>query len=95
MMSTPGTPPPPRRTPPPVAVPVTVDPGTVRVGDQLLIAGQAFTILDMAVLAGGGRRLVFHSGETFTMRPTTVLWATRLITPRTARIRPPRGIGRP
>ncbi|MDT0308959.1 hypothetical protein RM780_18610 [Streptomyces sp. DSM 44917] len=61
---------------------VTVDARTVRLGDQLLIAGQAFTITDMTALPRGARRLRFATGETFTMLPATVLYATRLVTPR-------------
>ncbi|MDT0307919.1 hypothetical protein RM780_13230 [Streptomyces sp. DSM 44917] len=61
---------------------VTVDPGTVRLGDQLLVGGQVFTVRDMTALPRGGRRLDFHDGTSFTMRPTTVLYAMRAVDPR-------------
>ncbi|MDT0308611.1 hypothetical protein RM780_16830 [Streptomyces sp. DSM 44917] len=64
---------------PGTVVGVTVDPGTVRVGDQMLFAGQAFTVADLTVLPGGGRRLAFESGEAFLMRSTTVLYAMRRV----------------
>ncbi|MDT0343053.1 hypothetical protein [Streptomyces litchfieldiae] len=52
-----------------------------------MIGGQPFTVLDMTTLAGGAKRLAFASGETFTMRPTTVLWAARRFDPRLSRRR--------
>ncbi|MDT0307659.1 hypothetical protein RM780_11880 [Streptomyces sp. DSM 44917] len=56
---------------------VVVDPVTVRCGDQILVGGQVFTVRDMRALPRGGKRLDFHDGTSFTMRPTTVLWASR------------------
>ncbi|MDT0305520.1 hypothetical protein RM780_00880 [Streptomyces sp. DSM 44917] len=64
-----------------VAIGVTVDARTVRLGDQLLLAGQAFTVADMTALFRGGRRLEFTTGETFTMKAHTVLYATRTVRP--------------
>ncbi|MDT0306292.1 hypothetical protein RM780_04855 [Streptomyces sp. DSM 44917] len=64
-----------------IAIGVTVDPLTIRVGDQLLLAGQAFTVADMTATPRGGRRLEFTSGESFTMRAHTVHYATRTIRP--------------
>ncbi|MGK5532885.1 hypothetical protein [Streptomyces sp. URMC 129] len=60
-----------------VMVTVEVDASTVRRGDQLMIGGQVFTVSDMIALAQGAKRLEFTTGESFTMRPTTVLWITR------------------
>ncbi|RKN55071.1 hypothetical protein D7231_34845, partial [Streptomyces klenkii] len=62
-----------------VAHGLVVDAGSVRCGDQLLVGGQALTVVDMAALPRGGRRLTFGTGETFTMGPATVVWATRTI----------------
>ncbi|MDT0305464.1 hypothetical protein RM780_00595 [Streptomyces sp. DSM 44917] len=64
-----------------VAMGVTVDSQTIRVGDQLFLGGQAFTVSDMSVVPRGGRRLEFASGESFTMRAHTVLYATRSVRP--------------
>lgn len=58
-------------------VSVTVDVNTVRLGDQLMVGGQVFTVADMTALARGARRLDFGSGESFTMGPATVLYALR------------------
>ncbi|MDT0309275.1 hypothetical protein RM780_20255 [Streptomyces sp. DSM 44917] len=71
-----------------IAIGVTVDTRTIRLGDQLLIAGQAFTVADMTALPHGGRRLYFTTGETFTMAAHTVLYATRLQTPARRQVRP-------
>ncbi|MDT0310676.1 hypothetical protein RM780_27595 [Streptomyces sp. DSM 44917] len=60
-------------------VPVTVDATSVRVGDQLLVGGQVFTVRDMTALPRGGRRLDFHDGTSYTMRRATVLYVTRLV----------------
>ncbi|MDT0310521.1 hypothetical protein RM780_26765 [Streptomyces sp. DSM 44917] len=65
---------------------VTVDASTVRLGDQILVGGQCYTVTDMTALPRGGRRLEFNGGESFTMRATTVLWATRR-----RPVAPPRG----
>ncbi|MDT0346874.1 hypothetical protein [Streptomyces litchfieldiae] len=64
---------------------VEVDAGTVRRGDQVMVGGQAFTVADMTTLPRGGKRLHFATGETLTMRRTTVLWATRRYDPRLRR----------
>ncbi|MDT0307414.1 hypothetical protein RM780_10610 [Streptomyces sp. DSM 44917] len=56
---------------------VMVDSSTVRRGDEILIGGQAYAVSDMVALPRGGRRLEFASGESFTMRASTVMWATR------------------
>ncbi|MDT0306886.1 hypothetical protein RM780_07905 [Streptomyces sp. DSM 44917] len=56
---------------------VMVDASSVRRGDEILIGGQAYAVVDMAALPRGGRRLEFASGESFTMRASTVMWATR------------------
>jgi tartrate dehydratase beta subunit/fumarate hydratase class I family protein len=64
-----------------IAIGITVDTRTIRVGDQLLFGGQAFTVRDMTALPHGGRRLDFTSGESFTMRARTVLYATRAVRP--------------
>ncbi|MDT0306521.1 hypothetical protein RM780_06045 [Streptomyces sp. DSM 44917] len=63
------------------AIGVTVAPRTIHGGDQLLIAGRAFTITDMTATPHGGRRLDFTGGESFTMKAHTVLYATRTIRP--------------
>ncbi len=52
-----------------------------------MVGGQSLTVRDMTAVAGGGKRLEFASGEFFTMRPTTVLWAARRVSPRIARPR--------
>ncbi|MGK5533206.1 hypothetical protein [Streptomyces sp. URMC 129] len=57
----------------------------MRRGDQLSIGGQVFVVSDMVSLAQGAKRLEFTGGESFTMRPTTVLWATRRVSPRLRR----------
>ncbi|MDT0307282.1 hypothetical protein RM780_09935 [Streptomyces sp. DSM 44917] len=62
---------------------VTIDPTSVRIGDQLLIGGQVFTIRNMTALPYGSRRLDFHDGTSFTMRRHTVLWAVRRRAPGT------------
>ncbi|ARQ68516.1 hypothetical protein [Streptomyces marincola] len=67
---------------PGVLVSVEVDAGTVRRGDQVMIGGQVFTVLDMAAMRGGARRLQFASGESLIMLRTTVLWAARRVSPR-------------
>ncbi|UCM87476.1 hypothetical protein [Streptomyces marincola] len=59
-----------------------IDAGTVRRGDQLMIGGQAFVVEDMTSMAHGAKRLIFTTGETFTLRRTTVLWAARCVDPR-------------
>ncbi|WP_049572731.1 hypothetical protein [Streptomyces sp. SBT349] len=69
-----------------VLVSVEVDAGTVRLGDQLVIGGQVFTVRDMMVLPHGRKRLDFGSGESFTLRGTTVLWAARRVDPRRRRL---------
>ncbi|RKN61919.1 hypothetical protein D7231_32120 [Streptomyces klenkii] len=67
---------------------VMVDPGSIRLGDQIVIGGQALLVQDMVALPHGGRRLEFASGESFTMRASTILWAARRRVP--ARARTPR-----
>ncbi len=68
-----------------VQIAVEVDAGSVRRGDQLMVGGQCFTVEDMVTMAHGSKRLLFTSGESFTMRPTTVLWASRRASPRLRR----------
>ncbi|WP_049580377.1 hypothetical protein [Streptomyces sp. SBT349] len=68
-----------------VLVSVEVDATTVRRGDEIMIGGQIFTVSDLTAAPRGGKRLEFASGETFLLRPHTVLWAARRISPR----RPP------
>ncbi|MDT0344549.1 hypothetical protein [Streptomyces litchfieldiae] len=68
-----------------VLMAIEVDAATIRIGDQLMIGGQAFTVLDMVTMGVDVKRLHFASGETFTMRRDTVLWATRRIDPRLRR----------
>ncbi|MDT0342783.1 hypothetical protein [Streptomyces litchfieldiae] len=75
---------------PGVLVSLEVDAGTVQRGDQLMIGGQAFTVQDMTTIARGAKRLEFATGESFTMRPTTILWAARRIDPRLSRWNRPR-----
>ncbi|MDT0306213.1 hypothetical protein RM780_04455 [Streptomyces sp. DSM 44917] len=65
-----------------VHVPVTVDATTVLVGDEIAIGGRMYTVRNLLALPRGGRRLEFDGGETFTMQPATVLYATRLVNPR-------------
>ncbi|RKN54954.1 hypothetical protein D7231_34925 [Streptomyces klenkii] len=64
-----------------IAIGVTVDIHSIRVGDQLMLGGQVFTVRDMIALRHGDRRLEFTGGESFTMRPHTVLYATRAVRP--------------
>ncbi|MDT0306744.1 hypothetical protein RM780_07180 [Streptomyces sp. DSM 44917] len=78
-----------------VAMGVAVDTHTIRVGDQLLIAGQAFTIEDMTALPRNAKRLHFTSGESFTMQAHTVLYATRATRPDTTGARSGRARPRP
>ncbi|WP_049578082.1 hypothetical protein [Streptomyces sp. SBT349] len=61
-----------------VRVSVEVDVYTVRRGDRVMIGGQPFVVCDLRE----GWRLEFETGEVFTMRRTTVLWAARLMNPR-------------
>ncbi|UCM91022.1 hypothetical protein [Streptomyces marincola] len=65
-----------------VLVSVEIDATTVAVGDQVMIGGQGFTVHDMAAAGSGRKRLLFTTGETFTMQRTTVLWAARRVDPR-------------
>ena len=66
--------------PPGVLVPTEVNATTVRRGDLLTIGGKALVVRDLIALPVGGRRLALDSGESFTMRPTTVLTVNRRIT---------------
>ncbi|UCM90989.1 hypothetical protein [Streptomyces marincola] len=68
-----------------VQIAVEVDARTVRRGDQLMIGGQCFTVGDMTALGPGRKRLLFTTGETFTLHARTVLWAARLVDPRLRR----------
>ncbi len=68
-----------------VLVAVEVDAATIARGDQLMIAGQVFTVADLTAMQGGAKRLVFASGESFVMTRATVLWAARRTDPRLAR----------
>ncbi|MDT0342675.1 hypothetical protein [Streptomyces litchfieldiae] len=68
-----------------VVISVEVDAGTIRRGDQVVIGGQPFTVLEMTALPRGGKRLGFASGETFTMRRDTILWAAHRVDPRLRR----------
>ncbi|WP_159000912.1 hypothetical protein [Streptomyces sp. SBT349] len=54
-----------------------IDTRTVRVGDQIMIGAQPFTVRNTVTLAAGRKRLDFTDGESFTMLPNTVLWAAR------------------
>ncbi len=72
-----------------VLVSVEVDARTVQRGDQIMMGGQVFTVLDMAAMRGGARRLQFTSGESLIMLRTTVLWAARRVDPRLRRDRRP------
>ncbi|UCM92014.1 hypothetical protein [Streptomyces marincola] len=65
-----------------VLVAVEIDAATVRRGDQVMIGAQAFTVRDLLALAGGAKRLVFDSGDSFVMGSRTVLWAARRVDPR-------------
>ncbi|MDT0342073.1 hypothetical protein [Streptomyces litchfieldiae] len=69
-------------TPGSVVLSVEIDAGTVQRGDQVMIGGQQFTVRDMHTLASSRKRLEFATGETFTMAPTTILWAARRVPPR-------------
>ncbi|GAB2918568.1 hypothetical protein [Streptomyces mayteni] len=66
--------------PPGVLVPTEVNAATVRRGDLLTIGGKALVVRDLINLPAGGKRLAFDSGESFTMRPTTVLTVNRRVT---------------
>ncbi len=72
------------RPPVGVLVSIEIDAGTVRRGDQVMVGGQVWIVLDMMNVARGGKRLHFVGGESLTMTPTTVLWAARRINPRPA-----------
>ncbi|WP_049577645.1 hypothetical protein [Streptomyces sp. SBT349] len=65
-----------------VVVSVEVDAATIRRGDQVMIGSQVFVVGDMVATHGGGKRVEFTSGESFTLRRTTVLWASRRVDPR-------------
>ncbi|MDT0341526.1 hypothetical protein [Streptomyces litchfieldiae] len=65
--------------------PVEINADTVRRGDQLMIGGQAFTVQDMTAIRGGAKRLEFTSGDSFILRRTTVLWASRRMAPQRLR----------
>ncbi|MDT0342439.1 hypothetical protein RM590_07340 [Streptomyces sp. DSM 44938] len=66
---------------------VEVGAGTVLRGDQVMVGGQEFTVADMITLAPGRKRLHFATGETLTIAPSTVLWATRRMDTRLRRRR--------
>ncbi|MDT0446812.1 hypothetical protein [Streptomyces johnsoniae] len=70
-----------------VLVSVEIDVREVRVGDQLMIGGQPFTVRDITSLAAGRKKVDFASGESLIMLPTTILWAARHIDPRITRRR--------
>ncbi|UCM87912.1 hypothetical protein [Streptomyces marincola] len=65
-----------------VLISVEVDATTVAVGDQIMIGGQCHTVQDMIATGPGRKRLLFTTGETFTMQRTTILWAARRTDPR-------------
>ncbi|RKN04760.1 hypothetical protein D7319_27440 [Streptomyces radicis] len=73
-----------------VAIEITA--ATIKIGDQLVVGGQPYTVCDMSALASGGKLLHFAGGESFHMGCFTVLWASRhisqlpgFITPRARR----------
>ncbi|GAB2915427.1 hypothetical protein [Streptomyces mayteni] len=70
-----------------VVVSVDVDADTVMVADVVTIGGRELRVCDMIALPGRAKRLVFESGETFTMLPSTYLSVERL-QPNTALRRP-------
>ncbi|MDT0306341.1 hypothetical protein RM780_05120 [Streptomyces sp. DSM 44917] len=65
-----------------IAVPVLVDTKSVRRGDQLLVGGQAFTVVDILGQPRGGKRLDLGDGVQLVIQPNTVLYATRTVRPR-------------
>lgn len=65
-----------------VLVSVEIDARSVRRGDHVMVGGQPFVVRDLRATALGGTRLEFTTGEPFTMRRTTVLWAARRHDPR-------------
>ncbi|MDT0343218.1 hypothetical protein [Streptomyces litchfieldiae] len=68
-----------------VLISIEIDAATVRRGDQLTIGGQIFTVADMTALPRNGKRLHFTTGDSLTLRPTTILWAARRVNPRRLR----------
>ncbi|MDT0305873.1 hypothetical protein RM780_02705 [Streptomyces sp. DSM 44917] len=64
-----------------IAVPVVVDAKSVRRGDQLLVGGQAFTVIDILGQPRGGKRLDLGDGVQLVIQPNTVLYATRTVRP--------------
>ncbi|MDT0308274.1 hypothetical protein RM780_15075 [Streptomyces sp. DSM 44917] len=70
---------------PGVSVAVTVDAKSVRRGDQLLVGGQAFTVIDILGQPRGGKRLDLGNGVQLVIQPHTVLYALRTHNPRPRR----------
>ncbi len=63
-----------------IAVEITVS--TVQINDRVMIGGMLYSVRDMKAAPGGRKQLVFHSGETFTMLRSTIMWAARNVDPR-------------
>ena len=60
-----------------VMMPVMVIPATVRVGDIVRTGGTSRTVLDMRVLHGGGKLLIFDDGKRLTLRSSAEILAFR------------------
>ncbi|ONK12241.1 hypothetical protein [Streptomyces sp. MP131-18] len=63
-----------------ISVEITVS--TVQVNDRIMIGGMLYSVRDMKTAPGGRKQLLFHSGETFTMLRSTIMWAARNVDPR-------------
>ncbi|MFD5317901.1 hypothetical protein [Streptomyces sp. NPDC127098] len=70
-----------------VVIPVDVNADTIKVADVVTIGGRELRVCDMIALPGRAKRLVFESGETFTMLPSTLMSVDR-VQPNTALRRP-------
>ncbi len=65
-----------------VEIAVEITASTVQINDRIMIGSFLYSVRNMRALPGGGKRLTFHSGETFTMTRSTIMWAARNADPR-------------
>jgi hypothetical protein len=60
------------------AMTVEITSATVQRGDVIQIGGLSCLVIDLHQLPGGGKRLLFDSGELLTLHPRTRLLAVRM-----------------
>jgi hypothetical protein len=65
----------------PVTSRLQVTAATVQRGDIIAVGGQPLQVADMVTVPGGGKRLVFVTGETLTLTQHTQLRVARLVPP--------------